>query len=200
MSFSDARRCSASAKRSGERCKNAAVIGFGVCRYSSRLPERLAARYQEAQADPRLLELRDEIALVDARMSELLQRLEGSESGENWRRVQEATVSLDVAIRSKDAQMMEVALSDLRSYTRQGQADMHQWQEIQEVLDLRRKLVESERKRWVQQMITAERAMILLGAITSIIKEHVHDRTILAAISTGIRGLVSVDVGAESES
>jgi hypothetical protein len=166
------------------------------------LPERLAARYQEAQADPRLLELRDEIALVDARMSELLQRLEGSESGENWRRVQEATVSLDVAIRSKDAQMMEVALSDLRSYTRQGQADMHQWQEIQEVLDLRRKLVESERKRLVemQQMITAERAMILLGAITSIIKEHVHDRTILAAISTGIRGLVSVDVGAESES
>ena len=34
-------------------------------RYSKALPARLAARYATAEADPRLLELRDEVALTD---------------------------------------------------------------------------------------------------------------------------------------
>ena len=41
-------------------------------RYSKYLPEALLARYQEARDDPQLLELRDEIALVDSRLIQLI--------------------------------------------------------------------------------------------------------------------------------
>ncbi|MGD9893744.1 MAG: HGGxSTG domain-containing protein [Dehalococcoidia bacterium] len=41
-------------------------------RYSTALPADLAARYQAALTDPRLLELSDEIAVIDARTDELL--------------------------------------------------------------------------------------------------------------------------------
>ena len=46
------------------------------------------------------------------------------------------------------------------------------------VLEQRRRLVESERKRLVemQQTLTVEKAMLLIGAIGGIIKAHVHDR------------------------
>jgi hypothetical protein len=63
------------------------------------------------------------------------------------------------------------------------------------MLDLRRKLVESERKRLVQlrQMITVEQAMVLLTAVVALVREHVDDQQVLARISDGIRRLTMVD-------
>jgi hypothetical protein len=171
-------------------------------RYSTRLPERLAARYREALADTKLLELRDEVALVDTRLAELLGQLDTGESGRRWRSLQSAHADIKSAIASRDSALLSTALTALNSVIEGGLMEQALWEEILTLVDHRRKLVESERRHLIasQQMITAERAMILLANITSIIKEHVHDRTILAAISTGIRGLVSVDVGGESES
>jgi hypothetical protein len=40
-------------------------------RYSTALPERLAATYEAALRDPELLDLRDEIALIDVRTTEM---------------------------------------------------------------------------------------------------------------------------------
>lgn len=89
-----ARRCTANSKQSGERCRKWAMVGRQVClahggrsprgvasphfrsgRYSKALPDRLAGRYEEALHDARLIELRDDIALADARIVELLQKL-----------------------------------------------------------------------------------------------------------------------------
>src|SRR5690606_19849988 len=114
-------RCTAKAKGSGERCKNAAVNGFTVCRmhgagskgkpggrpikhgrYSKHLPERLAGKYAEAQADERLLELRDEIALLDARLGELLGSLDAGESGALWQALKAAYADLQAATKAKD--------------------------------------------------------------------------------------------------
>lgn len=217
-------RCSAQAKSTGERCRRRATRGFPVCqvhgsgsprkgkpggrpivhgRYSKYLPDRLAARYLEAQADVRLLELRDEIGLVDARIAELLERLSSGESGQGWREVQAAYAGLKATIGTQgvpgDAGSFQAALAALGDVIGRGNRDHQVWEEILALVDQRRRLVESERKRHVemQQMITAERAMILLAAITSIIKEHVHEHTTLAAISRGIRALVADDAGTE---
>ena len=56
------------------------------------------------------------------------------------------------------------------------------------LFDTRRKLVESERKRLLdaQLMIDAKQAMILLAAITAIIRENVKDPDALRAISSGL--------------
>ncbi|CAN5692268.1 hypothetical protein BH24GEM1_BH24GEM1_31800 [soil metagenome] len=87
-------RCSAKSKRSGEPCRSPAVTGRATCRmhggtaprgvashswrhgrYSKAVPARLLASYQDALGDPDLVALRDELALTDARMQEVLRAL-----------------------------------------------------------------------------------------------------------------------------
>src|SRR5918992_3542816 len=96
-------QCRAKSKRSQVQCRKAAVVGREVCsmhggkslvgpavntyrsgRHSRYLPVRMAAKYQEAEHDPELLSLRDQIALVDARLADLLARVDTGESGSLW--------------------------------------------------------------------------------------------------------------------
>lgn len=87
-------RCTAHSKRNGRRCQNLPVRGRAVCRmhgghqprgiasphwkgrgYSKDLPTRLADRYRAALADPDLVTCTSELALVDARIGEVLRAL-----------------------------------------------------------------------------------------------------------------------------
>ena len=112
-------------------------------RYSRVLPLGLVEAYRRSQDDPARLELGAEIALVDARIGELLR-------------------GIDQGTEEDDAT----------------------WRVIAELIDRRRKLVESERRRLVQaeQMISAEQALALLALLVEAVHEHVHDRHALRAI------------------
>lgn len=164
-------------------------------RYSKYLPARLSARYQEARTDGELLALREEIALTDARLGDLLARVDTGESGALWRQLMDVRMELITAIKASDQKGQKEYIGLILDLISQGHADYHAWGEVAAVLDQRRRLVESERKRLteMQQMITAERAMVLLNAVVGVIQTHVHDRTTLAAISTDIQRLVTVD-------
>ena len=164
-------------------------------RYSRYLPARLAGRYAEAQADGALLELRDDIALTDARLADLLGRVDSGESGALWQRLMEARLELLAYRRAGDTAKTAATLNLILELIGQGQSDYRAWGEIAAVLEQRRRLVESERKRLIelQQTITVERAMLLIGAIGGIIKAHIHDRDILAKISTDISALVATE-------
>ena len=197
--------------RNGEACKTPAMPN-GRCRlhggkslgglasptfkhgrYSRVLPARLAARYDEATTDPALLELRADVALLDARLADVLSRVDTGESGALWTTLQNHRRDVLAAKRVGDSVAQAVALNALLETVGQGHADYRAWQEIGALLEQRRKLVESERKRLIeaQQTLTVEKAMLLIGAISGIIKAHVHDRAILAAIGRDIEGLVS---------
>ena len=99
-------QCTAHSKRDGSPCRGKAVKGRTTCRmhggtiprglalpqtthgrYSKDLPARLAGRYREAQSDPELLALRDEVALVDARLGDVLGRVDSGESGALWKQL-----------------------------------------------------------------------------------------------------------------
>ena len=61
-------------------------------RYSKAMPTGLLTRYQEGLGDKRFLELRDEIALLDARINDVLSGLRGGDEDwdrdtEKWREV-----------------------------------------------------------------------------------------------------------------
>ena len=79
-----------------------------------------------------------------------------------------------------------------------GAADHAVWSEITALLDQRRRLVESERRRLLEtdQLVTVERVMVLIAAVADIVKRYVTDRQALAAISEELRRLA--DAGAET--
>lgn len=178
----------------GKSLSGAAAPAFKTGRYSKYLPERLAQRYHEAQADNDLLVLRDEIALLDARLGELLGRIDTGESAQRWAGAREAFVTLQQAKDSGDDKKAATAMSALGSILLNNN-DYGIWEDIAALLDLRKRMVESERKRLVemQQMITAERAMILMAAIVDTIRTHVTDRNALAAISSDLRKLITLE-------
>jgi hypothetical protein len=209
-------QCTATVYKTGQQCKRRAVTGYKVCqvhggktprgvasphyktgRYSKVLPARLAARYIESQADPRLLELRDDISLLDARLEDLLARVDTGESGALWGKLLTAKTELaSISGTSAEATLKRQALMGyILDLITKGHADHQAWRELGGVLEQRRKLVESERKRLVemQQVVTSERMVILIGQMVTIIKEHVHDRGILQAISGSIYALAEAE-------
>src|SRR3954452_17185048 len=69
----------------GKSLAGAASPAFKTGRHSTYLPVRLLAGYQEAERDPELLALRDEIALIDSRLADVLSRVDSGESSRIWR-------------------------------------------------------------------------------------------------------------------
>jgi hypothetical protein len=162
-------------------------------RYIKTMPARLETRYQASLADPELLVLREEISLVDARVHDLLERVETGESGAIWRALRKELDTLNATPDvSETAKLQTVA-----ALIDQGVADYDAWDEVNRWVERRRRLAESERKRLVeaQQIITTEQAMALLGAVVEVIRKHVGDRKTLAAISQDIRRLMAREPG-----
>lgn len=197
--------------RSGEPCKGKAMpnsrcrmhggkspVGMAVNtfkdgRYSKYLPTRLNERYQEARTDPDLLALREDIALVDSRLSDLLKRVDTGESGGIWQQLQQAFAEFGKARGKGDVPGMTARLGEVEALITRGLADYAAWEDVGKTLDRRQKLVESERKRLVemQQVITTTQAMILLAAVVETVKRNVTDKRALAAISADLARLVA---------
>lgn len=159
---------------------------FATGRYSKAIPARLLAKYEQAQTDPDLLALREEVALLDARLADLLARVDTGESGALWTQARKALQSFTAARAAGDAKAMHEALMDLERAVGRGAADYVAWDEIGSLMEQRRKLVESERKRLIemQQTISAEKAMTLVGALLESVRRNVSDRQQLAAIQS----------------
>lgn len=201
----EGRACRARVGREGERCRlhggrslaGVASPSFKHGRYSKYLPGRLVGRYEEARADPELLALRDEIALVDVRLAELLQRLETGESPGGWAQLRGVYSNLVRAQGNNDVQGITTALQKFESIIEGGGQEDAAWGETIALLDQRRKLVESERKRLVemQQMITTEQALALLARIQQVILDNVDDRRVITAISAEFKRIAVVESG-----
>lgn len=209
------RVCSAISKRTGQPCKARAVKGRDVCyhhggkslegaalpqfkhgRYARSLPERLAERYHEAASDPELLSLREDVALLDTRLSQLIGRAESGESTEAWKRVQKALKDLRKAEAGGKQDRKKEARFALEDAIESGGTDLEVWTEIGAHLERRRKLTESERKRLVdmEQMVRADQAMSFVAALVASVRKHVEDPRTLAAISADISAIVHQDV------
>ena len=189
-------QCRAKSKRSGERCRNVAIAGKDLCRmhggtakvgpdnpafkhgkYSKVLPQGMVKRYHLAMSDPDRLALEHEIALVDARLMQLIERCETGDNGERWRQLRDAMDDFQVAYHKQDAKGMSAQLRQMDALIRDGLADHANWQEIMACVSQRQRLVESERKRFVemQQTITVEQAMTFVTAVMESVRRNVPD-------------------------
>ena len=117
-------------------------------------------------SDPDLLELRDEIALVDTRIAELLGQLQTQETG----------------ARRSEAKAVHQRMRD---------ADFDVWDQIEQFITLRARLVqtESRRQKDLQQMIPVDRVWALVAALVQSVRTHVRDGDTLARIQRDFREL-----------
>lgn len=204
-------QCRATSKRSGERCKKDSVVGRRTCHMhggtsrvgilspvaihgdrSRILPPRLVERYRQAQADSELLAMRNDIATVEARLEDVLSRVDSGESGQLWRDLGRAHTELQRAQRAKDQGALRSALVEMGDLIDRGASDREAWRDVLSLMRDKKALVESERRRLVemQQMITSTEAMTLVSALSESVKTHVHDEAALTAISADLMRLI----------
>jgi hypothetical protein len=175
----------------GKSLVGAACPHFRGGRYSRYVPERLRARYEQAEGDAELLNLRGEIALIDARLVDLLSRVDTGESGQLWADLRRAHQEFKVAKRGEDVARMQTALARMEHLIDSAVQDHVAWAEIGALIEQRRKLTESEAKRLVtlQQMLTAAEAMAIVHRLVDIVSRHVTDRQALSAIVVELQAL-----------
>jgi hypothetical protein len=110
-----------------------------------------------------------------------------------WEDVRKSHDKLKEMILNENYGGLMVELEKLDRSVGTGLQDYDAWNEIEKLIDQRRKLVEAEQKRLVamQQMISSEQAMVLIAALIETVKRHVPDRDAIIAIATDINKLVA---------
>lgn len=163
-------------------------------RYSRDIPTRLAARYEEAQRDPMLLTLDQEIALIDARLTDVLGRVDTGESGALWKQAKAAYKVFAKAYRGNDEKKIAAAAWDLELAIEAGVSDYDAWGDVRSLINQRARLVESERKRLVEmeQTMTAQQAMVFLTAVMNAVMKHVPDVDKRAAIAAELTTIATL--------
>lgn len=204
-------QCNAKAKSTGQRCKREAVPGSEKCYYhggasrrgiaspsfkngkhSKYLPTRMQERYHEALADNDLLNLSAEIAILDARLADLLQTADNGATGELYTDLLETVENLGVAIRTGNSAGFSHWLAEQRRLLEAAQHDHKAWNEAQSVIQQRRALVESERKRRVQaeQTLQVNEALAFADALLLSVREVISDPDQLTRIQAAFARLV----------
>jgi hypothetical protein len=176
----------------GRSPRGVAHPSFKTGRFSRSIPARLSQSYEDALADPRRLELADELAVLIARNREMLESLYSGESDGLWRRLRNHKRRMEKAHRDGDQDEADEHLNAILQGIERGADDGERWAELMKNVDQQRKLAESERKRRIEdhQMATTEEIMALMGAVVAIITRHVRDERIRRAIGYDIEALV----------
>src|SRR5262245_19448064 len=210
-------KCKSRAKRlKGRPCPNDAVRGRDYCkahlknrpigpahpnfqhgRRSKYLPARLAERYAQALEDPELSEYRHNIALLSVRADELL------ESGESfllWEMAQATFSDLEKALKDGDTVMMNAALMALRDLVSRGRADSLRWREWYETNEREGRMKEREHRRLAQMenYISAEHYLAVMGLIVNAASQTITDKDSLRRFTAAVDALWSGGVDART--
>lgn len=165
-------QCTAKSKRSGVQCRKAATPGSTKCHMHG-------GKSLGGMASP---------TFKTGRYSKHLpERLAG--------KYKEAMRDPNLLDLRSEVALLDIRLGELVEALGGNVPDHESWSAIVDLLESRRKLVDSEHKRMVamHQMISADRAMILLAAVVDVIRRNVEDRQVLAVISSEIRQLATVE-------
>jgi hypothetical protein len=199
-------QCTAKSKRTGQPCKRPAIVGKQVCyhhggkslagiasptiksgKYSKALPARMLQTYQAASEDTELLALREEVQIVDARIVDVMGRVDTGEAGALWLKARAEALEVKKAMAVYDSVSQAEHLLDLIGILTQGVNDWRAWSEVLNLIERRRKLVESERKRMLeaQQYVAVERMLLLAQGLVDVVRANVTDRDTLSRIQAG---------------
>lgn len=210
-------------KRNGEPCKNPGTGRGGRCRMHggaslvgpahpnfkhgkasvvmNALPARLRRAFEAAYSDPDILSMRTELAVADARLTELLERIDTQESGAAWASVQDHVREIKYLFKMDpiDRDAVGEQLKQLTGIVSGALDDERNWRDLQNAADHRRKLSETERKlvETKQAYVDADRLNIILARLLHVIRKEVEPldggRNALTAIVLELRSVVGAD-------
>ena len=197
-------QCTAHSKRTGNRCGAQAITGRAVCRWhggtvkrgiahhnykhgrrSKYLPQRMLASFAAAYSDPDKLAMDAELAVLDARLDEVLSSIDSGASDRHWRAVQAAWEAVETARLAHDLTRLPVLMETVGALITQGSAAQEVWDDVRSLIRDRQRLVESERKRLIeaQHVVSVEHAMLLNHLLIDAVRRHVSDADILRAVA-----------------
>lgn len=142
------------------------------------LPARMQDGFRASRDDPEILNLSNDIAVLDARLLELLGKADTRESGAAWERLADLRAAFLAAQRRQDQQAMADALADILNLIARGRGDWALWGEVSDLLERRRRLVDSEQKRRVQMqmLVKVEEAGLAMDFLADSVREAVLER------------------------
>jgi hypothetical protein len=160
-------------------------------RYSRDLPTRVAARYEAALADPELLSVRDDIALLQGSIQQVMADLQEAEARPDFDAILETVERISDGWRSWDWTRMSSeleALKDAISGQKQARAAMR---EIRELIREKATLVQQENRLLAdrEQMVTVEQYLMGMRALGSAVRRLVDDPEKLRLIEAEFRRL-----------
>jgi len=153
--------------------------------WSKDIPTRLVERFQASMDDPDLLSQRAEIALLDARIGDLLRQVDTGESIRAWAEAKRLFRQMKEANARGDAAGIATAVQGLDRVLDKGATDALAWKDVLATVEQRRKIVQTEHEHQdrEEQMITLERALLLVGSLQNAVMTHVRDTRTQQAIS-----------------
>lgn len=190
----------------GPSLHGAAHPNFKHGKYSAYTPKGLAEKYEQALNDPQLMTLRDNIALTDARIGELLEMLtSGVGKGAIGLLVKQKDELLAARARGTRATQLgneeavraanydaSHALNALLASIDKIEQYTSTWDELLQATEVKRRLVESEAKRLKDEslMVAADELALMFARVLAVIRANVDDQEKLVVISNGISQII----------
>jgi hypothetical protein len=148
-------------------------------RYSKELPADLLTTFNESLADVELKELERELALVDARTSQLLQDLNSGKAVPAWEDAVYAWRAYKRAKLKRDKAAADDAAARLDDVLETQSSRERCWGEVKELVALRRKLTDSQTKRDVMtgRFVEATKVAVLVTALVDAVNSEADSAT-----------------------
>jgi hypothetical protein len=166
-------------------------------KYSKYVPKGLKNSYERALSDAELLSLRDDIALLESRQVEILETIsKANEGAPQWEDVARTVDRVCLAVASGNEKSRTVSLQDLVKIVREGvksQGTVQRgWEELRETLQDKIKATSAEAKRLdeMNQTMTKQEALNLMGLVISAVRDNVSDSQVLGRIQERLNSVL----------
>jgi len=163
-------------------------------RYSRSMPRRLDARYEVARADPELLSVRDDEALIQAEIERRLEALRDAEPAVSMLDLQRRIERMLAEGRSWDAATTERQVREIAAVIEAAHEQETVLEGVFELLGRKARLARQEHRRLVdlEQLLTSEEALLVAAALTEAVRRVVGDKDVLEVLEVEFREILSL--------
>jgi hypothetical protein len=156
----------------------------GGGKWTNALPYDLVARYERTHNDPNRLSVQGEIALIDARIEDLLNRVSTSESQSAWGDLRDAYEKMMHGREYGLYEQENTYRAHINNIINGALNASTSWINIQALIEQRRRLVECEQRTAILTLARQRQqaAAAIIDAYTAAIQRYVSDPETCAAI------------------